>query len=136
MLLLGRDTSHMPQAEEEYAELATALGKEMDADVVLTSVLFEHDRVGCAVWEKKTQALSWVCTPHVAHSYHGTGDVFSSVLTAALLGGKSLTEAARIAAEFVHDTIEDTARENPSLWYGVNFEKHLSRLADRIASTD
>jgi pyridoxine kinase len=65
----------------------------------------------------------------VAHGYHGTGDVFSSVLTAAWLRRKTLTEATSIAAEFVRRTIRKTDKNNPNLWYGVNFEAELASLA-------
>ncbi len=132
LLLLGKSTDKMPESPEEYGALAETLGKETGADVVLTSAHIEGGQVGCAVWENEKGALTFVSTPFVNHGYHGTGDVFSSVLTAALLGGKTLIEATHIAAEFVHDAIADTAKENPSLWYGVNFEKHLTALSERI----
>ena len=128
LLLLGRSTEVLPQNEEECGELAMALGKDLGTDVVLTSVRFKDGKFGCAVWENGAQKLSFVSFAYVEHSYHGTGDIFSSVLTAALLNGNALTKATEIAAHFVCDVISDTARENPSLWYGVNFEKHLSRL--------
>ncbi len=132
LLLLGKNADTLPQSEEEYGALARALGEKMDADTVLTSVRFADGKVGCAVWENGKKSLSFISTPFVDHGYHGTGDVFSSVLTASLLGGKDLPHAARIAAEFVHDAIADTANENPSLWYGVNFEKHLVKLNERL----
>lgn len=132
MLLLGRDTDNMPKNEEECAALAEALGKEIGTSVVLTSVPFKDGRFGCVVWEKDVKKCSFVATKEVPHSYHGTGDTFSSVLTAALLNEKSLICATKIAAEFVERVIRDTASEHPSLWYGVNFEKELSSLKERI----
>lgn len=132
LLLLGKDADALPQSEEEYGALARTLGERIDADTVLTSVRFADGKVGCAVWEKERKTVSFIAMPFVDHTYHGTGDVFSSVLTASLLGGKDILDAARIAAEFVHDAIADTAIENPSLWYGVNFEKHLMKLSEKI----
>ena len=128
MLLLGRETVNMPQTQEECGILARELGEDLGTDVVLTSVRSSADHFGCAVWENAAQKLSFVSFPYVDHSYHGTGDIFSSVLTAAILADKPLTEATEIAAAFVRNVIADTAENHPNLWYGVNFEKHLQEL--------
>ena len=132
LLLLGKSTDKMPAGSEECGALAKELGEDLGTNVVLTSVRFDSDRLGCAVWEHEEGKLSYISLAYVNHSYHGTGDIFSSVLTAALLAEFSLVDAARIAAEFVRDVIADTAEQHPALWYGVNFEKHLAGLAGMI----
>ncbi len=132
MLLLGRDTQNMPKDETECAALAEALGKDLSTNVVLTSVPFKDGRFGCVVWENTKGTLSFVSTKEVPHSYHGTGDTFSSVLTAALLSDKPLVTATKVAAEFVQRVISNTASEHPALWYGVNFEKELATLTATI----
>jgi len=132
MLLMEKDTSLMPKNEAECAALAEELGEDLKTNVVLTSVPFENGRFGCVVWEKEKKETFFVSTKEVPHSYHGTGDTFSSVLTAALLNGKTLVSATKIAAEFVQRVIEKTAAEHPNLWYGVNFEKELSTLKATI----
>ena len=58
-------------------------------------------------------------------SYHGTGDVYASALTGAVLCGHSLTESARIAAEYTQKSIEYTIPEGIERRYGVCFEKAL-----------
>ena len=132
MLLLGRDTKNMPKDEAECAALAEALGEDLNTNVVLTSVPYKNGHYGCVVWEKETKKFSFVSTKEVPKSYHGTGDTFSSVLTAALLSEKSLFTSTKIAAEFVQRAIERTAVEHPNLWYGVNFEKELATLTATI----
>lgn len=132
MLLLEKDTSQMPKNEAECAALAEELGEDLKTNVVLTSVPFENGRFGCVVWEKEKKETFFVSTKEVPHSYHGTGDTFSSVLTAALLNGKTLVSATKIAAEFVQRVIEKTAAEHPNLWYGVNFENELATLIKTI----
>ena len=57
----------------------------------------------------------------------------ASVLTAAYLRGRSLVESTSIAAEFVRRTIRKTDKNNPNLWYGVNFEGELSSLASLLS---
>ena len=131
LLLLGRDGHAVPKTREEYEELIRALAKDIGTAVVLTSVALEEGAIDCAVCEGDT--VTFISEPYVAHGYHGTGDVFSSVLTAAYLRGRTLTEATSIAAEFVRRTIRKTDKNNPNLWYGVNFEAELPSLASLLA---
>lgn len=131
LLLLGRNGSDIPTTKAGYEELIRALAKEIGTAVVLTSVALNQDTIDCAVCEGED--VTFISEPYVAHGYHGTGDVFSSVLTAAYLRGRTLVEATSIAAEFVRRTIRKTDKNNPSLWYGVNFEAELPSLAALLA---
>lgn len=57
-------------------------------------------------------------------SYHGTGDIFSSVVLANLLNNKSLHDSLDEATDFVIDCIKQT-KDDDSHWYGVKFEEVL-----------
>ena len=131
LLLLGRDGHAVPNTKAGYEELILALAAEVGTNVVLTSVALEEGAIDCAVAENGK--VTFVSEPYVAHGYHGTGDVFSSVLTAAYLRGRSLVESTSIAAEFVRRTIRKTDKNNPNLWYGVNFESELASLSSLLA---
>ncbi len=127
LLLLERDATRLPQTKEEYEEIISSLATLTESDVVLTSVKLSEDAIDCAVCEGGK--ISFVSEPYVAHGYHGTGDVFSSVLTAALLKGRDLHSATATAAEFVRRAIRNTDKNHAALWYGVNFERELPSLA-------
>ncbi len=60
----------------------------------------------------------------ISKGCHGTGDVYASAFAGALLGGRTLVEAARIAADFTVLCIEKT-QGDPAHWYGVKFEQAL-----------
>ena len=72
-------------------------------------------------------------TDHVPVSYHGTGDIFSSVVVGALTKGLSLPEAFRVACDYTKETIEYTFREKGADTYGVDFEVTLPQLVSRMA---
>lgn len=55
---------------------------------------------------------------------HGTGDVYASAFTGALMQGFNEQEAARIAADYTVLCIEKTVGD-PKHWYGVKFELAL-----------
>ena len=69
--------------------------------------------------------------PRVPRSFHGTGDTFASAFVGAWMGGKTMEEAARIAADFVLECIHNTEAD-PSHWYGVKFETALPYLINRL----
>jgi pyridoxine kinase len=62
---------------------------------------------------------------------HGTGDVYASAFTGALMNGKSIFEAAKIAADYTVLCIKKT-QDDPSHWYGVKFETALADLMKAI----
>lgn len=67
-------------------------------------------------------------TPSGGESRHGTGDIFTAVLTASLLKKHSLEEAVKKAAEFVRICIEGSAANHVPSIEGVCFENYLSYL--------
>lgn len=69
--------------------------------------------------------------PRVGRAYHGTGDAFASAFVGSWMGGKTMEEAARIAADFVCECIRNTL-EDPAHWYGVKFETALPCLIRRL----
>ena len=116
-------SSYREDLTEGYvAEVLDALGHKC---VVLTGVGFRPEETGSMVREGTRQ----VHLPHpkVGKSYHGTGDMFAASFTGALMQGKSLENAARIAGEFTRQAIENTAQA-PAHWYGVKFETALPEL--------
>lgn len=65
----------------------------------------------------------------IGGGFHGTGDIFAAVFTGALMQGAQMFQAAKMAADFVAQAIEQTL-EDPAHWYGVKFEPLLSGLKD------
>lgn len=100
--------------------------------VVLTGVSFEKGRLGIMGLDTNTREYFEYYTEHVPVSYHGTGDIFSSVVTGAMARGKSLPEAFKIACDYTKDTIAYTYKEQKPDAYGVDFEATLPGLVKRM----
>jgi pyridoxine kinase len=96
-------------------------------NVILTGVSFEPGLLGCAVSDGT--AIEYDFNPRLARSSHGTGDLFASVFTGALMRGKSPLEASAIAADVVCMAIPATPDEH---WYGVCFEKVIPGLVELL----
>ena len=93
---------------------------------MLTGVCFNEGEIGAACMEGEN--IEYIFTPHVDAAYHGTGDVFTSTLTCGILRGKSLSEAALIAAKYTSGCIKLTKEQYPEMKYGVNFESQIPQL--------
>lgn len=100
-------------------------------NVLLTGVSLEEGKVGVATLNGKTGEVSYYFRDFIGGAFHGTGDVFASSFTGAMVRGYSLEEAAKIAVDFTVKAIECTV-DDPSHWYGVKFEKALPSLMKRL----
>ncbi len=114
--------------DEEYIkELLGRLGDLGAKTVVLTGVSYEKDVLGVAVYESASKDLKYYFHQRLAVGRHGTGDSYASSFTGALMRGKSVFEAAKIAADFTVDAMLKTEGDETH-WYGVKFEKALPGL--------
>ena len=99
--------------------------------VVLTGVSYEAGQTGVLV--SGQGSTYYYRHAKLPQSFHGTGDVYASAFVGSWLGGRSMEEAAGIAADFVCKCIENTVSDE-SHWYGVKFETALPYLISRLYS--
>lgn len=123
-LLLGLPLNALPSPRETVERLSLD-GKR---SVVLTGVSMSPGMTGAMCFDAKTGRTEAVQTDFIAHEFHGTGDVFASVLTGALVQGRKLNDAAMLAAKFVRACAERTAAASLPMREGVEFEPMLGYL--------
>lgn len=128
-LLLDVPYDSLGQSREEIERTAEALGLHGRRSVVLTGVSLTPGQTGAACFDRDTRTVSFVQRDFVGRAFHGTGDLFASVLTGALVQGAALTEAAEQAAEFVRSCAAHTAPQDLPPREGIDFEPLLGRLA-------
>jgi pyridoxine kinase len=121
-----------PYTKGFTADLAGNLASIYKSSVVLTGVYFNENKHGAAVYDNKTGAVHYIMAERVPGIYHGTGDLFASVLLAAILKGKPLLNAAEIAVDITAAAIMRTFNEKTDIRYGVNFEAELKNLAEKL----
>ena len=116
--------------DEAYIEgLLRSLEERGLTNIVLTGVSYEPSTTGIIV--RKNGVSQYYKHEKMARSCHGTGDVYSSVFTGALLQGKTEMEAAKIAGDFTLLCVKNTL-DDPDHWYGVKFEPLLGRLIEML----
>ncbi|MBD5170195.1 MAG: pyridoxamine kinase [Oscillibacter sp.] len=97
--------------------------------VVLKGVSLTPEALGAVCFDHKTSQTDFVSAPRIPGQFHGTGDLFASVLTGALVQNRSLPEAAQLAASFTSDCAK---HQGTPCREGLDFEPLLWRLGRRV----
>ena len=93
--------------------------------IVLTGVSYQPEETGVLVWDSGQK--SYYKHHRIQQSFHGTGDVYASAFVGAWMLGKTIYEAAKLAADYTVCSIERTLGDKQH-WYGVKFEAALPDL--------
>lgn len=132
-ILLGMpyEELHLDTAEEarRWAEQLSLGGRR---SVVLKGVSVAPDALGAVCFDRVTGEFSFVSAKRIPEQFHGTGDLFASVLTGALVRGRCLRDAAQMAADFVSLTVAHTAAQHTPERDGVEFEPLLWQLGRQL----
>ncbi|MBO5048668.1 MAG: pyridoxamine kinase [Clostridia bacterium] len=112
------DENYIKELLDEFSKLGCST-------VVLTGVGYTPEKTGVVVYE--SGKISYYEHRRIAKGCHGTGDVYASAFTGALVRGRSIFDAAKIAADYTVRCIENT-QDDPEHWYGVKFETALPEL--------
>lgn len=140
--LLNRECLQPGYTSEDINEILIGLSKLGAKKVVLKGVEFEKEpsfakgikgKIGIASYDSQTNKFAWYFHKKMDTSFHGTGDIFASVLVGALMNEKTLEESYSLAADFVVQSIKETLSHPDYNWYGVDFEKAFPYLIKRLS---
>ena len=129
--LLGRDYRELPTDGDGLRRVAEELSLGGKRSVALTGASLAPGKTGAMCFDARTSRTEAVQTDFIAHPLHGTGDVFASVLTGALVKGVPLVDAAGQAVDFIHACAVRTVAQDLPLREGVDFEPLLGLLTDK-----
>lgn len=117
------------QVDEGYLrELAAGLMEFGVEGAVITGFLWDDAHTGFFGVDRQDSAFSYKAHRIPKH-FHGTGDLFAAVFTGGLLSGKTIRDAAVLAARFVEKVISATAEASP---FGIEFEPQLPWLWEQL----
>ena len=124
--ILDLDYHSVDFSEPSLEQITQALSEKGPDKIVITG-LQQGNQIFNYVFEKnKTSKL--IATRKIGGDRSGTGDVFSSIVTGALLQGDDFEKAVRRAIEFLDKAIEFTVRQDLPWNYGICFEEYLKEL--------
>lgn len=118
-------------SEDYVEELLTALAAIGTKTPILTGVSLGEGKTGAMGYDSEKKTFFRYQNDRIPAAYHGTGDIFSSVLAGAFVLGIDRTNALKIAADYTAHTIAETLKNPENPWYGVDFE---ATIPDLVAS--
>ena len=125
------NTEYRETYDENYVkDLLSKLSGLGAKTVVLTGVSYNPEKTGVVVY--KNGEICYYEHSKVSKGCHGTGDIYASAFTGALMNDKDLYDAAKIAADYTVKCIINT-QGDADHWYGAKFETALRDLMDMLA---
>lgn len=100
--------------------------------VVLTGVSFAPDLLGVMAYDTERDCFFQYFNERLPANFHGTGDIFASAMTGALMQDRSLEQALEIAVDYTVACIRKTLEDSERRWYGVNFEQAIPLLVEQL----
>lgn len=127
-LLLDWEYPKGPLSDADIKELLERLSQKGPEIVAITSVMDSESSMCVAVYDRKKDLKCKIECGYVDRPFHGTGDIFTSVFTGALMNKLSAIDAANLAADFVAEAINRTIKypEMP-VRHGTLFEPVLRK---------
>ena len=115
-------------SEEYIRDLLLALAEIGTKTPVLTGVSLSEGKTGAMGYDSQKKEFFSYQNDRIPAAYHGTGDIFSSVLAGAFVLGAKRSDALKIAADYTALTIAETLKNPENPWYGVDFEETIPSL--------
>lgn len=126
--LPGTKISAQSVGMKELEEMLNRLMQLGPGIVLLTGVVLEGKHVNA--WMGKNGKIGMIEYEPVHASFPGTGDLFASVLTGGLTKGMEFEQAAKLATDYVRDTMIHTVNCKTEPVHGVQLEQTLAKLAN------
>lgn len=99
---------------------------------ILTGVSLEEGKIGAMAYDSVTDTYSSYYNEKLPTQFHGTGDVWASTCVGALMNGKTMEEALKIAVDYTLECMRETAKDPEARWYGVSFEAAIPMLVHSL----
>ena len=99
---------------------------------ILTGISYQPGQIGAVAYDSVTDTYASYFNEKLPVRFHGTGDVFASACVGALMNGKDLAGALKIAVDYTLESIRETTKDPKANWYGVNFESAIPMLVHSL----
>lgn len=131
LFLLGKEYVEGPYERNFINKIIKELSTTLKVKkVVLTGTSFTDGTYGITTYDALENVSLFCPCDKIGGSYHGTGDIYASALVSALLNDFTLSESAKIAADFTSKAILNTIDSVDEKDYksGMQFESALPFL--------
>lgn len=139
--LLGEDYKEGGYKESDIEKKLINLSKLGAKKVVLKGICFKEDqktlkgvvnKIGNATYDSLSGRITWYFHEKINENFCGTGDVYASAFTGAIMRGIDFESAVSLSCDFVLEAIKRTMEEENYHTWCVDFEKALGWLMKRV----
>ena len=128
-MLLGKEFKNEGEYDEGYIKSLVDGFVDLGIEkVIITGVKYGDGRHGAMSYDKKDGQYNYLYGENMPCYFHGTGDIFSSVLCGALTKGDDVYSATQKSVDFTIACIKQTMPDRENHSYGVKFEDCLHLL--------
>ncbi|MEE3488481.1 MAG: pyridoxamine kinase [Bulleidia sp.] len=99
---------------------------------VLTGISLHEGKLGAYGYDAEEDHFFFYETEEQPKHFHGTGDIWASTFTGAMMNDKGYEESIRTACDYVCECIRLTLKDPAHNDYGVNFEQAMPYLLKRL----
>lgn len=131
-LMLGEEYPGEEADEETIKALVLKLSTLGARLSVITGVNLSDGTFGFIGYDSEKKEFFKYGSKKIPMKSHGTGDVFASAFTGALVNEFSVYDALCIAADFTSKCIENSFNSEEKIEYAVNFELELPYYISRL----
>ncbi len=131
-LMLGEAYPGEDADEETVKGLLLKLSELGARYSVITGTEFADGTFGFTGYDKETKEFFKYGTKKIPWKSHGTGDVFASAATGALMNGFGVFDSLKVAADYTCACINNTYEDPDKVDYAVNFEAEIPYLLKLI----
>ena len=127
-LMLGEDYPGEEASEEQIRSLLLKLSELGAGICVITGTCFADGSFGFTGYDRKAERFFSYGTERIPMKSHGTGDIFASAFTGALMNGFDVCKSLCIAADYACACIKNSFNDPERVDYAVNFEAEIPYL--------
>lgn len=120
------------QNQEKIQNLTEKLLSLGTKQVILKGIDFSKEKIGIAYCDSDLQNMSFYFHKKFEQNFHGTGDIFASVVTGGFMKQLKINETVKLAADYVYESIKCTLSHADYNWYGVDFESAVGFLVQNL----
>lgn len=128
-LLLGQALDEKEINDSSIKKMLVDLADLGPNHVIITGVSLKNEKISVYGFQKNTNQFYKITTSQITGNYHGTGDIFSSILSACYLCNLPMKKSVQIAMNFIKKCIVSTNCKNGNSSLGLLYEQYLSGLS-------
>lgn len=126
-------------ARYSEAEIDRIVGKLPDFGskrIIITGIAMRPNELGTAFYNPEAGCTDYVFTPELPHKFYGTGDLFTSILSACAVKGIDLKRSLEFAVAWLDSCLRYTLEAGRDLRYGVLYEPFLKDFIEGIRALE